>query len=80
MFLVRMFLVFQMGLVPGNFCVQKSSGGIILASRYVISAAHCFFEKDQGIVTRILTADDIHLWIGDHNIITDGETKYTPRN
>ena len=60
------------------FCLEEGGGfcgGTIVASRYVISAAHCFINVDFfGIVTRILTADDIHLWIGDHNIITAGET------
>ena len=50
-----------------------------MASRYIISAAQCFFgtKKDENnteIVTRILTAEDIELWIGDHNLFTSGET------
>ena len=54
-------------------------GGTIVASRYIISAAHCFFvtEKDENqnnIVTRIRTAEDIKLWIGDHNLEISGET------
>ena len=46
-----------------------------MASRYIISAAHCFFVTDSNnIVTRILTAEDIKLWIGDHNLDIFGET------
>jgi len=54
----------------GTFC-----GGTIVASRYIISAAHCFTQTDNdGFITKILTADDIKLWIGDHNLQTTGET------
>ena len=49
-------------------------GGTIVASRYIISAAHCFFDANYGVVTRILTAEDIKLWIGDHNLFISGET------
>ena len=47
-----------------------------MASRYILSAAHCFFNKDRqtGLVTKVLTAEDIKLWIGDHNLDTTGET------
>ena len=47
-----------------------------MASRYIISAAHCFFSKDSqtGLVTKVLTAEEIKLWIGDHDLHTTGET------
>ena len=46
-----------------------------MASRFIISAAHCFFYTDDNkVVTRILTAEDIKLWIGDHNLFISGET------
>ena len=47
-----------------------------MASRYILSAAHCFYNKDRqtGLVTKVLTAEDIKLWIGDHNLDTAGET------
>ena len=60
-------------------------GGTIVASRYIISAAHCFIEFNDeqdanGIVisktvTKILTAADISLWIGDHNLIEPDDAK-----
>ena len=53
-------------------------GATIVASRYIISAAHCFFgyKRIDGVnyVEKVLTADEIILYIGDHNIDTPGET------
>ena len=48
-----------------------------MASRYIISAAHCFYSEDSqtGLVTKVLTAGDVKLWIGDHNLDTTGETR-----
>ena len=47
-----------------------------MASRYILSAAHCFYNKDRqtGLVTKVLTAEDIKLWVGDHDLETIGET------
>ena len=47
-----------------------------MASRYIISAAHCFYSKHSqtGLVTKVLSAEDIKLWIGDHDLDTTGET------
>ena len=47
-----------------------------MASRYIISAAHCFYSKESqtGLVTKVLSAEDIKLWIGDHDLDTTGET------
>ena len=52
-------------------------GGTIIASRYIISAAHCFFSRDSqtGLVSKVLRAADIKLWIGDHDLETTGETR-----
>ena len=59
--------------VGGGFC-----GGTLVASKYVISAAHCMFEyDDNGIVTAATTADQIAIRIGDHNLDLDGETSLT---
>ena len=53
-------------------------GATIVASRYIISAAHCFFEYKEidGVkyVEKVRTADDIILLIGDHDIYKRGET------
>ena len=59
--------------VGGGFC-----GGTLVASKYIISAAHCMFEyDDNGIVTAATTADQIAIRIGDHNLDLDGETSLT---
>ena len=47
-----------------------------MASKYVISAAHCFMTTDtNGIITGAPTdPSDVRVWIGDHNLDTTGET------
>lgn len=46
-----------------------------MASRYIISAAHCFYDTDaDDILTRYSTADEIWLYIGDHDLGQAGET------
>jgi len=61
----------RVGLLDGN----TRCGGTIVASRYIISAAHCFFQFDKSnVITKILTAADIALWIGDHDLDDSRET------
>ena len=52
-----------------------------MASKYVISAAHCFMTADNnGIITGPPTdPSDVLVWIGDHNIFTSGETSLTEK-
>ena len=52
-----------------------------MASKYVISAAHCFMTTDNsGIITGAPTdPSDVLVWIGDHNIFTSGETSLTEK-
>jgi len=52
-----------------------------VASKYVISAAHCFTTADNnGIITGPPTdPSDVLVWIGDHNIFTSGETSLTEK-
>ena len=51
-------------------------GGTIIASKYIVTAAHCFsLENDDKITTKILTAKEVTVWIGDHNLAITGETK-----
>ena len=53
-----------------HFC-----GGTIVASRYIISAAHCFFRTtSQNQITKVLKANNIWIWVGDHDIKISGET------
>ena len=56
-------------------------GGTLVASKYVISAAHCFQQVDQssGLVTAVTAASDVRVWIGDHNLETSGETSLTEK-
>ena len=58
----------------GNFC-----GGTLVASKYVISAAHCFYTVENGAVTATTTAADVRIRIGDHNLDSEGEEKITPK-
>ena len=46
-----------------------------MASKYVISAAHCFMNTDaNGIINGPPTpASDVRVWIGDHDLDTDGD-------
>ena len=55
-------------------------GGTLVASKYVISAAHCFQSvNNSGIITAVTAASDVRVWIGDHNIFTSGETSLTEK-
>ena len=47
----------------------------MVASKYVISAAHCFSQTsdDDGSTTET-PASDVIVWIGDHDLQTSGET------
>ena len=55
-------------------------GGTLVASKYVITAAHCMFNaNDQQIVTSIMSANEIAVRIGDHDLDIEGETFLTPR-
>ena len=49
-------------------------GGTLIASKYVISATHCFYNSNvNGIVTSAKTAEETAILIGAHNLNT-GET------
>ena len=49
-------------------------GGTLIATKYVISATHCFYNSDvNGIVTSAKTAEETAILIGAHNLNT-GET------
>ena len=55
-----------------HFC-----GGALVASKHVISAAHCMFEYEETngvtIAKKAYTANDIKIRIGDHDLNIIGE-------
>ena len=62
----------SIGLVRRN---NHICGGTLVASRYVISAAHCFVRTDDSnIVMEKLSAEDLQLRVGDHDLGEEGET------
>ena len=52
-----------------------------MASKYVISAAHCFFDDTDGdnVPDTEKKAEDIAIRIGDHNLDSVGEETLTPK-
>ena len=53
-----------------------------MASKYVISAAHCFqtFNQDTGLITGLpKDASKVQGWIGDHNLETSGGKTVTEK-
>ena len=52
-------------------------GGTLVASKYVVTAAHCMFKDTQG--TQAWTAAEIRIRIGDHDLSATGETSLTEK-
>ena len=48
-------------------------GGTLVASKYVISATHCFFFLNSATL-EFRKKENIRIWLGDHNIKQSGET------
>ena len=64
----------------GNKEGASYCGGTLVASKYVISAAHCFQTVDDfGFITGVTDPSDVRVWIGDHNLFTSGEPSLTEK-
>ena len=73
-------MVALVGSTGGQFC-----GGTLVASKYVVSAAHCMFTDEELTMARPLT--ELKVRLGEHNLANTGEgsleektievTKYT---
>ena len=56
-------------------------GGTLVASKYVITAAHCFqsVNKYNGTIMILTSPSEVKVWIGFHNVVKPGGSRLTER-